>query len=170
MLSFFCLLVGCLGWLPHVCVFWQVAIYWMLVHTLCHPVSTLPDLLIGCMFMLLEPMSCARMNTVVTVVSLCGLGVPVALYVVLYPLWLQSGAGEANFLYFQCLAYQIFVANITLQFTSASLQRDKAIRLTEKMKDAPPAISSSADKDHGQASDADATPTEAKEWWLCVVL
>lgn len=134
----------------------------MLVHTLCHPVSTLPDLLVGCMFMLLEPASCARMNIVVTLVSLCALGVPVALYVVLHPLWLQSGAGEANFLYFQCLAYQIFAANITLQFTSASLQRDKAVRLTEKIKDAP-AISSLADKDHGQTTENDATPTEPKE-------
>ena len=65
-------------------------------------------------------------------VAIVGAGVPVTLYLVLHPLWLVSNAGEANFIYFQCLAFQIFVANVGLQFVTASLQRDKALRLTEK--------------------------------------
>jgi len=35
-------------------------------------------------------------------------------------------------MYFQCLAFQIFYALIGLDFVDATLQRDKALRLTEK--------------------------------------
>lgn len=82
--------------------------------------------------MLLSPSSCARMQQIVTMVGIVGVGVPVSLYMVLHPLWLVSNAGEANFLFFQCLAYQILVANVLLQFVTASLQRDKALRMTAK--------------------------------------
>ena len=107
----------------------------MILHTLCQPVSTLPDLLVGLLFVLLSPSSCVRMNPIVTLGALGGVGVPVALYAVLHTLWLVSNAGEANFLYFQCLAYQIMVANILLQFVSGSLQHDKALRMTAKGKE-----------------------------------
>mmetsp|Transcript_10606 Transcript_10606/g.20435 ORF Transcript_10606/g.20435 Transcript_10606/m.20435 type:complete len:441 (+) Transcript_10606:57-1379(+) len=109
-----------------------VAIFWIIVHTLCQPVSTLTDFFVGIVLMLLSPASCARMNQAVVMIAVVGAGVPVTLYLVLHPLWLVSNAGEANFIYFQCLAFQIFVANVGLQFVTASLQRDKALRLTEK--------------------------------------
>jgi phosphatidylinositol glycan class U len=112
--------------------FSQIAIYWLILHTLCQPVSTLYDLLAGLLFLLLSPHSIARMKPVVSLFCLCGLGVPVALYPALLDMWLVTGNGEANFVFFQCLAYQILVANILLQFVAASLQRDKACRLTEK--------------------------------------
>lgn len=110
----------------------QVATFWTIVHTLCKPVSTLTDFFIAIFFMLLSPASCARMNPAVVVVAVVGAGVTVTLYVVLHPMWLISNVGEANFIFFQCLAYQVFVANVGLQFVAASLQRDKALRLTEK--------------------------------------
>ena len=112
--------------------FSKVAIFWIIVHTLCQPISTLTDFFVGIIFMLLSPASCARMNPVVVMVAVVGAGVPVTLYIVLHPMWLVSNAGEANFIFFQCLAFQIFVANVGLQFVTASLQRDKALRLTEK--------------------------------------
>lgn len=75
------------------------------------------------------------MSPVWSLVCCGGLVIPTVLYAVLHPLWLRSTTGEANFLYFQCLAYQIFVANLLLQFISGSLQRDKALRVTMKSLD-----------------------------------
>ena len=71
------------------------------------------------------------MNTV-SIIALCSIAVPISLYVLDYGLWLETGTGNANYIYFQCLAYNAFVAMIFLDFTGASLRRDKALRLTEK--------------------------------------
>jgi hypothetical protein len=101
----------------------------MILHTVISPVSTITDLWIGVLFMCLSPKACIRMNPILTTGAICGVGVPVTLYTVLYPMWLHNNTGEANFLYFQCLVYQIMVLNILLQFVSGALQHDKAIRL-----------------------------------------
>mmetsp|Transcript_27680 Transcript_27680/g.40859 ORF Transcript_27680/g.40859 Transcript_27680/m.40859 type:complete len:115 (+) Transcript_27680:837-1181(+) len=80
--------------------------------------------------MLLSPRSMARM-TLVAVVSLCALPVTISLYVLHWTLWLESGTGNANYLYFQgCLAYHVFVTIIFAIFCSATVQRDTAIHLT----------------------------------------
>jgi phosphatidylinositol glycan class U len=68
-----------------------------------------------------------------SMIALCSLPVPVILYVLDYHLWLESGSGNANYIFFQCLAYQVFVAVIFLDYLNASLQRDKALRMTEKI-------------------------------------
>jgi len=47
-------------------------------------------------------------------------------------LWLETGSGEANYLFFQCLAYNVFVAVLFLEFCGASLRRDKALRIAKK--------------------------------------
>ena len=52
-----------------------------------------------------------------------------------YWMWLEHN-GEANFLYFQCLAYGVFCAILFLNFCAASVRRDKALRLTETSKEA----------------------------------
>jgi phosphatidylinositol glycan class U len=44
-------------------------------------------------------------------------------------MWLDVNNGNANYIFFQCLAYNIFLAIILAQFTSASMQRDKALRI-----------------------------------------
>jgi phosphatidylinositol glycan class U len=67
-----------------------------------------------------------------SVVSMMALPVPVILYVVDYWLWLQSGSGNANYMFFQCLAYNLFLGILTLDFISSTLKRDKAICLTDK--------------------------------------
>jgi GPI-anchor transamidase subunit U len=82
--------------------------------------------------MLLNPPSLARMFQIPSLIALCALPIPVILYMVGYWMWLEPGNGEANYLYFQCLAYGIFVAILFLNFCSASLRRDKALQLTEK--------------------------------------
>jgi hypothetical protein len=80
----------------------------------------------------MSPRSMARMNTV-SLIAMCSITVPLLLYIVDYCLWLESGSGNANYIFFQCLAYNAFVAMIFLDFCGASLQRDKALRLTEKL-------------------------------------
>jgi GPI-anchor transamidase subunit U len=111
----------------------QVANFW-LVWTLFRPTGTLYDLNVGLCLMLMSPQSMARMTLVpLCLIATCALVVPVALYVcALYGMWLETGNGEANFLYFQCYAYNVFVAIIFIQFTGASVERDKALRLTLK--------------------------------------
>jgi hypothetical protein len=119
----------------------QATIFWLL-WTLFRPIGTLYDLNVGVCLMLLSPRSLARMGVVRTLVSACAIAVPVLLYLVDYWMWLETGSGEANFLYFQCLAYNAFVANLLVEFCGASVRRDKALRLTQK-------------KDKGIIGDAD---------------
>lgn len=47
-------------------------------------------------------------------------------------MWLGPINGEANYLYFQCLAYGIFIGVLFLNFYSASIRHDKALRMTKK--------------------------------------
>jgi hypothetical protein len=48
-------------------------------------------------------------------------------------MWMETGSGNANFIFFQCVAYQIFVMNVFVDFCEASVKRDKALRMSEKM-------------------------------------
>ena len=63
-------------------------------------------------------------------VALCCLMVPAILTIVDHWMWLGANNGNANYMFFQCLAYNTFLGIILGQFTSASMQRDKALRLT----------------------------------------
>jgi GPI transamidase subunit PIG-U len=82
--------------------------------------------------MALSPRSLAR-TSLPSLIALCALPVPMLLYVLDCWTWLETGSGNANFIYFQCLAYQTFVANICIDFCGASIKRDKVLRMTEKM-------------------------------------
>ena len=96
------------------------------------PPATLYGLNVALCFLLLSPLSLARLRKVPTLIVLCAVSVPVVLYLVGYWLWLVTGSGEANYLFFQCLAYNVFVALLLLSFCAATMRRDKALRLTEK--------------------------------------
>ena len=109
----------------------QIAIYWW-VWTILQPVSTLHNLTVAICFLALSPRSLARINGNLSLIVMCALGVPVTLFVLLYGMWMQVGNGEANFLFFQCLAYNIFLLILVLQFVHSSVARDKALCLTEK--------------------------------------
>jgi hypothetical protein len=109
----------------------QATIFWLL-WTLIRPIGTLYDLNVGFCLMLLSPRSLARMGSIRSLVSVCAISVPVLLYLVAYWMWLETGSGEANFLYFQCLAYNVFAANLVVDFCGACVKRDKALRLTQK--------------------------------------
>lgn len=82
--------------------------------------------------MLLSPRSLAHLRPLVSLIAICAIPVPVILYTVTHWLWLVTGSGEVNFVYFQCLAYNALVAILLLEFAGASLRRDKVLRVTEK--------------------------------------
>ena len=56
---------------------------------------------------------------------------PVLLFMSFHRMWLSTGNGNANYLYFQCLAYGAFVSIFCLEFVGATLRRDKVRRLAE---------------------------------------
>eukprot|EP00522_Entomoneis_paludosa_P000078 CAMPEP_0172465844 /NCGR_PEP_ID=MMETSP1065-20121228/54639_1 /TAXON_ID=265537 /ORGANISM="Amphiprora paludosa, Strain CCMP125" /LENGTH=492 /DNA_ID=CAMNT_0013222493 /DNA_START=51 /DNA_END=1529 /DNA_ORIENTATION=- len=108
-----------------------IAMFWM-VWGIFRPVSTLFELNVGLCLIALSPRSIARMNDIVSLVAICALFIPAILFVLLYWMWMEVGNGEANFLFFQGLAYNIFVVILLLQFVHATVGRDKALLLTEK--------------------------------------
>lgn len=79
----------------------------------------------------MNPRALSYMHQLSSVIALFALPIPVILYMVGYWMWLEPGNGEANYLYFQCLAYNIGLAILFLNFCSASLRRDKALRMTQ---------------------------------------
>lgn len=68
-----------------------------------------------------------------SLVALCALAVPVSLYILDCWLWLETGSGNANYIFFQAMAYQVFVVLLFLDFAGSSLRRDKALRLTQRL-------------------------------------
>jgi phosphatidylinositol glycan class U len=67
-----------------------------------------------------------------SLISFCALPVPIILFITFHRMWLVSGNGNANYIYFQCLAYGMFVLIITMDFVSATVKRDKVRRMIEK--------------------------------------
>lgn len=70
---------------------------------------------------------------ILSLVAMCALPVPLTLYVMDSWLWLGPASGNANFIFFQSLAFDAFVAILFLEFCSASVARDKAVRLARKI-------------------------------------
>jgi phosphatidylinositol glycan class U len=102
-----------------------------MIWTIFRPVETLFDMNLSLCFFLFSPRSLARMQTM-AFLSLCSLWVPVILNVVDHWMWLEPNTGNPNYMFFQCLAYNVFLGIILVQFCTASLQRDKALRLAAK--------------------------------------
>ena len=102
-----------------------------LLRTLFTPRPTLQDIAFAFALMTMSRRTLARMGTS-SVIALLALPVPIILYVLDYWLWLQSGSGNANYMFFQCIAYNLFIGIITLDFVASTLKRDKALHLTDK--------------------------------------
>lgn len=47
-------------------------------------------------------------------------------------MWLVTGNGNPNYIYFQCFAYGMFVVIISMDFVSATVKRDKVRRMIER--------------------------------------
>ena len=88
--------------------------------------------MIGFCFLLMNPNVLAYMKQMSAIVALCAWPIPVMMYSACYWLWLETVSGEANFVFFQSLAYSVFVALLFLNFASAALRRDKIVRMTAK--------------------------------------
>ena len=72
--------------------------YWFL-YMIFHVQPTVTDLLVGISVLLLSPRSLCRMSTVL-LVALMGIPVPLLLYCLNWYMWLETGTGNANFIYF----------------------------------------------------------------------
>ena len=103
-----------------------------LLGTLFKPVQTLHDAALGLALVGMAPRTIARMGNA-SLVSIFAIVVPATLVVMFYWLWLETGTGNANYMFFQCLAYNVFLSIVMLDYISATVKRDKALRLTEKL-------------------------------------
>jgi phosphatidylinositol glycan class U len=101
----------------------------MMIWAIYRPVQVLYDANVAFCFLLFCPQSLARMGYA-GFIALCCMLVPVTLKIVDHWMWLDANNGNANYMFFQCLAYNVFLGMILGQFTSASMQRDKSLRLT----------------------------------------
>jgi len=96
-----------------------------------NPRPNLQDVSFAFALLVLSRRSIARMGNV-SVISLLAMPITIVLYVIDHFLWLQSGSGNANYMFFQCLAYNLFLSLFSIDFMSSTLQRDKALQLTSK--------------------------------------
>jgi phosphatidylinositol glycan class U len=95
------------------------------------PTTTVHNLTLGLLLAMLNPRTIVRMRNS-SLISLFALPVPVLLFITFHRMWLVTGNGNPNYIYFQCFAYGLFVSTITLDFISASVKRDKVLRMAEK--------------------------------------
>lgn len=86
---------------------------------------------LGLLLALLNPRTIVRMRYP-ALISFFALPVPTLLFVTFHRMWLVTGNGNPNYIYFQCLAYGMFVMIITMDFVSATVKRDKVRRMIEK--------------------------------------
>ncbi len=108
----------------------QVASF-QLLWAIYRPTNTVQTLTLALHFVLLNPRSIVRMRNP-SLVSLFALPVPILLFVTFHRMWLVTGNGNPNYIYFQCVAYCVFVSIITIDFIGATVKRDKVRRLVEK--------------------------------------
>uniref|UniRef100_A0A7S3PTX3 GPI transamidase component PIG-U n=1 Tax=Chaetoceros debilis TaxID=122233 RepID=A0A7S3PTX3_9STRA len=109
----------------------EMIISFQLLSTVLGSSPTTQDACLSLALMTLARRSIARMGYA-ALICLCALPVPIILYVTFYSMWLETGNGNANFLFFQCLAYNLFLGFITIDFIAATVKRDKALRVTAK--------------------------------------
>lgn len=95
------------------------------------PTSTVHTLTLGLILALLNPRTVVRMRDP-SLVSFCALPVPILLFITFHRMWLVTGNGNPNYIYFQCFAYGMFVVIISMDFVSATVKRDKVRRMIER--------------------------------------
>jgi hypothetical protein len=105
--------------------------FFVMMWTVYRPVQVLYDANFAFCFLLFCPKSLARMGYAAFIALVC-LTVPAVLNIVDHWMWLDANNGNANYIFFMCLAYNVFLGVILGQFTSASMQRDKALRLMKE--------------------------------------
>ncbi|KAL9188289.1 hypothetical protein ACHAXT_006667 [Thalassiosira profunda] len=108
-----------------------VAATLQLLWAIFRPTTTVHTLMLGLHLALINPRTIVRMRNP-ALVSFFALPVPMLLFVTFHRMWLVTGNGNPNYIFFQCFAYGLFVTIITMEFVSATVKRDKVIRMIEK--------------------------------------
>ena len=108
-----------------------LAATFQLLWVIYRPTSTAHTLTFGMILALLNPRTIVRMRNP-SLISFFALPVPILLFVTFHRMWLVTGNGNPNYIFFQCFAYGMFVIIISMDFVSASVKRDKVRRLVEK--------------------------------------
>jgi len=98
------------------------------MHVLFRPPSTLYGLTVAFSLLASIPRTMVYMRALQGLVTTIGWVIPVSLYSVTHWLWLGPGNGEANYVFFQCFAYNVLLAILTVQTCSAVARRDEACR------------------------------------------
>jgi len=99
--------------------------------TLLHPSTTLSTCIFFLSLAATTPHIVQRMRFV-SIFSLIALSVPTLLLFLDLHLWLTTGAGNPNYVYFQQLAFEIFLAVVVLDYGRAIVALMKVERITEK--------------------------------------
>jgi len=84
----------------------EMVIMFQLLRAIFNPRPTLQDAAFAFGLMSIARRTLARMG-ITSVICLLALPVPIVLYVVDHGLWLESGSGNANYMFFQILAYNL---------------------------------------------------------------
>ena len=108
-----------------------LAATFQLLWVIYRPTSTAHTLTFGMMLALLNPRTIVRMRNP-SIISFFALPVPILLFVTFHRMWLVTGNGNPNYIFFQCFAYGMFVIIISMDFVSATVKRDKVRRMIEK--------------------------------------
>mmetsp|Transcript_7925 Transcript_7925/g.13118 ORF Transcript_7925/g.13118 Transcript_7925/m.13118 type:complete len:610 (-) Transcript_7925:970-2799(-) len=108
-----------------------LAAAFQLLWAIFRPTATIHTLTLGLLLAMLNPRTIARMRNA-SLISLFALPVPVLLFITFHRMWLVMGNGNPNYIFFQCFAYGLFVSTITLDFITATVKRDKVLRMVEK--------------------------------------
>ena len=108
-----------------------LAATFQLLWVIYRPTSTAHSLTFGMILALLNPRTIVRMRNP-SLISFFALPVPILLFVTFHRMWLVTGNGNPNYIFFQCFAYGMFVIIISMDFVSASVKRDKVRRMIEK--------------------------------------
>lgn len=102
-----------------------------LIWSIFRPIATVHTLTLGLNFVLANPRTVVRMKDS-SLISFFALPVPISLFVTFHQMWLITGNGNPNYLFFQCFAFGLFVAVILLDVVSATVKRDKVRRMVAK--------------------------------------
>ena len=98
-----------------------LAAAFQLLWSIFRPVATVHMLTLGLIFILWNPRSIVRMRDS-SLIAFFALPVPISLFVTFHEMWLVTGNGNPNYLFFQCFAYGLFVAVILLDVVSATVK------------------------------------------------
>ena len=129
-----------------------LAATFQLLWAIFRPTATVHTLTLGLLLAMMNPRTIVRMRDV-SLISLFAIPVPILLFITFHRMWLVTGNGNPNYIFFQCFAYGLFVCIISLDFVSATVKRDKVLRMIEKGDTVEKRMADVKEKDSPESSD-----------------